>query len=230
MKTIGIIGGMSWESTATYYQILNREVRHRLGGFHSAPIILHSLDFAEIEACQSRGDWESAGVALADSAKRLEIAGADIILLATNTMHKVASYITDASSVPFLHIADATADKLKAAGITKVGLIATRFTMEQDFYKTRLTEVHGINVVVPDKQGRDTIHRIIYEELVQGILKDESRTSALAVLDQLREEGVEAVLLGCTELELLIKPEHTTVPLFDTTAIHATKAVELALE
>ncbi|WP_028116021.1 aspartate/glutamate racemase family protein [Ferrimonas senticii] len=229
MKTIGLLGGMSWESTQSYYQAINRGVKARLGGLHSAKICLYSVDFAEIETLQHQGDWDATAVILADAAKAVERGGADLLLICTNTMHKVAPQIAAQLSISLLHIADATAAQLQAAGISKVGLLGTRFTMEQDFYKGRLTEQFGIEVLVPDEQERGEVHRVIYDELCRGEIKPESRQRYLNIIDSLHRQGAQAVILGCTEIALLVQQSHTSVPLFDTTAIHAEAAVAAAL-
>ncbi|MBU2097595.1 MAG: aspartate/glutamate racemase family protein [Gammaproteobacteria bacterium] len=228
MKTIGLLGGMSWESTQSYYRMINEGVKHALGGLHSAKIVLYSVDFAEIEALQMRGDWLAAGDLLAHAAQSVEKAGADFLLICTNTMHKVAPAITSVISIPILHIADATADVLQADGINTVGLLGTRFTMEQSFYKDRLV-AKGIKVVTPDQLQRNAVHRIIYEELCLGQIKDQSRQEYLAIISHLRGEGAQAVILGCTEISLLVGQSDTATPLYDTTAIHAQQAVKAAL-
>lgn len=228
MKTIGLIGGMSWESTALYYRSLNEGIKARLGGLHSASIALCSVDFAEIEAMQHAGDWEAAGKKLARTGRSVEAAGADFILICTNTMHKVAPAVEAAITVPLLHLADATAERLQAAGVRRVGLLGTRFTMELDFYKGRLA-ANDLDVRVPDDAGRSDVHRIIYEELCLGSVKPDSRARYLEVVDQLGHAGCDAVILGCTEITLLIQQQHTAMPLFDTTAIHAEVAIERAL-
>ena len=227
MKTIGLIGGMSWESTVHYYQILNREAAHRLGGLHSAPILLHSVDFAPIEALQRQGDWVGAGVILADIAKSLEAGGAGVIGLATNTMHIVADAITAAISVPFVHIADPTADALLADGFGRVGLLGTRFTMEMPFYKQKLAD-RGLDVLVPDV-GITNLNGIIYEELVLGIVRDASRQIYVEAIERLAARGAEAVILGCTEICMLIDDDSSPLPTFDTTALHAKALVTAAL-
>ena len=230
MKIIGLIGGMSWESTVPYYRQINETVKGRLGGLHSARIILYSLDFHEIERLQHAGDWQAAGTLLADAARALEAAGADFLVLCTNTMHKVASAIEAAVRIPLLHIADPTADEIRSAGFSAVGLLGTRFTMEQAFYKERLQERHGLKVLVPALPDREVIHRIIYEELCLGKIANESRSEYRRIMASLVEQGAEAIILGCTEISLLIGQNDATVPLFDTTAIHARKAAERALE
>ena len=229
MKTIGLIGGMSWESTALYYREINELVKQRLGGLHSARVLLYSVDFAEIESLQHAGEWEKTASILAAAARSLESGGADFFLICTNTMHKVAKPVQEAVNIPLLHIADATAQALKEQGISRVGLLGTRFTMEQDFYKGRLQQQFGIDVLVPDIGGRDTIHRVIYDELCLGQINESSRQAYLAIVNQLQEQGAEAVILGCTEIGMLIGDCASGVPFFDTTAIHASRAVDRAL-
>ncbi|RUR34175.1 aspartate/glutamate racemase family protein [Vreelandella nanhaiensis] len=230
MQVIGVLGGMSWESTQSYYRALNEGVKQALGGFHSARIVMFSVDFAEIETLQQQGDWEKAGKILAEAALAVERAGADFLLLATNTMHKVAPAIEQAIRIPLLHIADATAEQLQKDGITRVGLLGTRFTMEQDFYKARLQDKFGIEVIVPAEAERTTVHRIIFDELCQGEVNDDSRQRYLEVIDHLHEQGAQAVILGCTEIALLVEQSHTHVKLYDTTALHASRAVARALD
>lgn len=230
MKTIGLIGGMSWESTVTYYQVINEYVRETLGGLHSAKLLMYSVDFAEIERCQSAGEWEKSGEILADAAKRLESAGADFILICTNTMHKVAPQVQRSLDIPILHIADATADALLKSGIRKAALLGTKYTMTQDFYKGRLTE-HGIDVVVPNVQEIEEVNRVIYEELCLGIISEDSRANLKNIIARLKaEDGAQAVILGCTEIGLLIRAEDSALPAFDTTLIHTHAAVQKALE
>ncbi len=229
MKTIGLLGGMSWESTMLYYRWINEGVKRKLGGLHSARIAMVSLDFQEIEELQREHRWEEAGAVLAEAAQQVEAAGADFLLLCTNTMHKVAPQIESALRIPLLHIADATAERIKARGIGTVGLLGTRFTMEEDFYAGRLAEKHGLRVLVPPREDREIVHRVIYEELVLGIVKESSRAEYLRIINDLHERGAEGVIEGCTEIVMLVQQEHTSIPLFDTTAIHAQKAVELAL-
>ncbi|MFI0218681.1 aspartate/glutamate racemase family protein [Streptomyces lydicus] len=228
MRTIGLLGGMSWESTAEYYRLLNELTRERLGGLHSARCVLYSVDFAEIERLQAEGRWEQAAEVLAEAARALESAGVDMLLLCTNTMHKVADEVADAVSVPLLHLADTTAEAVRARGLRRVGLLGTAFTMEQDFYRGRL-ERHGLTVLVPDAAARGTVHRVIYEELCLGVVREESRTAYRAVIDDLVAAGAEGIVLGCTEIELLIGPEHSPVPVFPTTRLHAEAAVTRAL-
>ncbi|MBL0637815.1 aspartate/glutamate racemase family protein [Aeromonas veronii] len=229
MKCIGLLGGMSWESTVSYYQALNRGVRAQLGGLHSARVLLNSVDFAGIERLQHAGDWPATARLLAAEARKLQDGGADFLLIGTNTMHKVAPEIEAAIDIPLLHIADATAAKLQADGITRVGLLGTRFTMEQDFYKGRLQDRFGLAVLVPDEAGRERVHRIIYDELCLGEIRESSRAEYLAIIEGLAAAGAEAVILGCTEIALLVGDARAAVPLYDTTAIHAEAAVALAL-
>ncbi|MFF3765878.1 aspartate/glutamate racemase family protein [Streptomyces sp. NPDC001922] len=228
MKTIGLIGGMSWESTAEYYRLLNEQVREQLGGFHSAKCVLYSVDFAEIERLQVAGRWDEAGEVLADAARSLRNAGADMLLICTNTMHKVADQVAAAVDIPLLHLADATAAAVQAAGLSRVGLLGTAFTMEQDFYRDRLAG-HDLKVLVPDAEDRAVVHRVIYEELVLGIVREESRAAYGEVIGRLVASGAEGIILGCTEIELLIRPEHSPVPVFATTRLHAEAAVTAAL-
>lgn len=229
MKTIGLIGGMSWESTVSYYRAINEEIKHRLGGLHSAKIVLYSVDFHDIERLQHAGDWDAAGALLAEAARSLQAAGADFLLLCTNTMHKVATHIEQTVAIPLLHIADPTAAAIKSAGHSTVGLLGTRFTMEQAFYRDRLKAQHGLQVIVPDDDDRETVHRIIYDELCLGVVKPESRAAYRRIMADVAAQGAEAVILGCTEISLLVGPEDSEVPLFDTTAIHARAAAEYAL-
>ncbi|MGH1390748.1 MAG: aspartate/glutamate racemase family protein [Aeromonas jandaei] len=229
MKCIGLLGGMSWESTVSYYQALNRGVRAKLGGLHSARVLLNSVDFAEIERLQHAGDWPATARLLAAEARKLQDGGADFLLIGTNTMHKVAPEIEAAIDIPLLHIADATARRLQADGIKRVGLLGTRFTMEQDFYKGRLQTHFGLEVLVPAEAERERIHRIIYDELCLGEIRDASRAEYLTIIAGLAAGGAEAVILGCTEIALLVGEAQAAVPLYDTTAIHAEAAVTLAL-
>ncbi len=229
MKTIGLIGGMSWESTVPYYRQINEAVRARLGGLHSARILLYSVDFHDIEVLQRAGDWDGAGRMLAKAAGSLEAAGADFLVLCTNTMHKVAPAIEASVSIPLLHIADATAAEIAAAGHSVVGLLGTGFTMEQAFYRGRLSERHGLRVIVPDAADRAIIHRIIYEELCLGAVHAESRQEYRRIMNELARQGAQAIILGCTEITLLVGAEDSALPLFDTTAIHARAAAEEAL-
>jgi aspartate racemase len=229
MKVIGLLGGMSWESTVEYYRIINRAVRGILGGQHSAKTLLYSVDFGEVEVLQREGRWREADALMVECALRLERGGADFIVLCTNTMHKCAPAIESRVGLPLLHIADATAERVKAAGVRRVGLLATRFTMEDDFYTRRLAERHGIDAVVPDKADRDLVHRVIYEELCRGEVRAESKGEYLRIMDGLAAQGAEAIILGCTEITLLVQPGETPHTLFDTTRIHAEAAVAAAL-
>jgi aspartate racemase len=229
VRTIGLLGGMSWESTAIYYRIINETVKQRLGGLHSAKVVLYSVDFEEIEQLQHRDRWDEAGRLLAEAASRIEAAGAECLVICTNTMHRVAAEIESAVRIPLLHIADATAAALRAAGIVSAGLLGTRFTMEQEFYRGRL-ESHGIQVIVPDDAGRETVHRVIYEELCQGQVKEESRSEFAKIIESLAARGAAGVILGCTEIGLLVRAGDSPVPVYDTTEIHARRAVEWALE
>ncbi|QTD40828.1 aspartate/glutamate racemase family protein [Sporosarcina sp. Te-1] len=230
MKVIGLIGGMSWESSVEYYRIINEEVKRRLGGLHSAKCLLYSVDFDEIERYQSKGDWEKAGEVLGNAARSLEKGGADFIVICTNTMHKVIGNIQSRINVPLLHIADATASQIKEEGINSVGLLGTRYTMEQDFYKSRL-ESNGIKVIVPNNGNeREIINKIIYEELCLGKIHQESRDYFKKIIHGLIESGAEGIILGCTEIGLLVKPGDSKVPLFDTTYIHACEAVKISLK
>jgi aspartate racemase len=228
-KIIGLIGGMSWESSAEYYRIINERVRDRLGGLHSARCLMWSFDFAEVEALQHAGDWDAATALMIEAAQRLERGGADLVVICTNTMHRTADEVQAAIGLPLLHIADPTATRIRAAGLRRVGLLGTAFTMEQAFYKGRLTERHGLDVLVPEDEDRATVHRIIYDELVQGVVEPASRAAYRDVIGRLVARGAEAVILGCTEIMLLVRAEDSAVPLFDTTAIHAETAVEMAL-
>ncbi len=229
MRMIGLIGGMSWESSAEYYRIINEGVRDRLGPTASARCLLWSFDFAEIEALQHHGDWDALAARLVEAARALAAAGAELLLICTNTMHRVAPAIEAAVSVPLLHIADPTAARIRAGGHRRVGLLGTAFTMEQEFYKGRLTARQGLEVIVPGADDRATVHRIIYEELVAGRIEPASRAAFRAIIARLVDAGAEAVILGCTEIMLLVRPEDSAVPLFDTTALHAAAAVEMAL-
>lgn len=228
MKTIGLLGGMSWESTETYYRLINEETKRRLGGLHSAPIAMVSVDFEPIEALQQRGDWQTLGDMLSSQAQRVEAAGADLLLLCTNTMHKVAAQIEAMIDIPLLHIADATAAAIKDAGLESIGLLGTRFTMEQDFYRDRL-ERHGLKVLVPDESGREIVHRVIYRELCLGKIHESSRGEFQRIMTELHSRGAEGMIAGCTEIGLLIQQQHCALPLFDTTAIHSEAAVSWAL-
>ena len=229
VKTIGLIGGMSWESTVPYYRQVNETIKEHLGGLHSAKVVLYSVDFHEVERLQHAGDWDAAGALLADAARSLQAAGADFLVLCTNTMHKVAHAIEGAVNIPLFHIADPTAEEIKRAGYSRIGLLGTRFTMEQAFYKDRLRERHGLDVIVPAQQDRDIVHRIIYEELCLGRIVDGSRDEYRRIIAGLVEQGAQAIILGCTEISLLVAQQDAAVPLFDTTAIHARKAAEWAL-
>ncbi|MDX8453462.1 aspartate/glutamate racemase family protein [Mesorhizobium sp. VK9D] len=230
MKTLGLIGGMSWESTAIYYRLLNEIVRERLGGLHSAKLLLWSFDFAEIAERQHAGDWEGAGALLVEAARRLEAGGAEGLVICTNTMHKLADAVRAAISVPLIHIADATARAVVDAGVKRPALLATRFTMEQDFYKGRLADKYGLEPVVPDQAGRDMVHNVIYDELCQGIVKPESKSAYLEEVGRMRRTGrVDGVIMGCTEITMLIGQGDFDVPVFDTTHIHAEAAVDFAL-
>jgi aspartate racemase len=230
VKTIGLIGGMSWESSAEYYRLINEEVKRRLGGLHSARTLMLSVDFAEIEELQRAGAWEEASKRLIDAGRRLERGGADFVLLCTNTMHRVADELEQALAIPLVHIADATAEAIEAAEIATVGLLGTRYTMEQNFYRGRLADRHGLNVIVPDEPGRTLVHDVIYDELVLGRVEGPSRAAFAEIIGGLVEQGAEAIVLGCTEIGLLVGEADAPVPLFDTTRIHAERAVELALE
>lgn len=229
MKTIGLIGGMSWESTAYYYKLINEDIRSSLGGLHSAKIIIYSVEFAEVERYQSAGQWERCGDILSSAAKSLEAAGADLILLGTNTLHKVAAQIESAVNIPLVHIADATAREIRNCGVRKVGLLGTKYTLTEDFYKQRLID-HGIDVLIPDDEDIEAVNDIIFRELCVGEIRAESRKRLRGVIDRLAGRGAGGVILGCTELGLIIQPEDSPVPIFDTTVIHARRAVELALE
>ncbi len=229
MKTIGIIGGMSWESTVTYYQIINETVKQELGSLHSAKILLYSVDFSEIERCQAEGDWEKSGDILASAAESLERAGADFLVIATNTMHKVAPQIQKRIHIPILHIAEVTAEELKENHITTVALLGTKYTMTQDFYKEKL-ENAGITVLIPDEQEIEVVNSIIYDELCLGSILETSKERYLQVIAALEKRGAQGVILGCTEIGLLIKQKDTDLPVFDTTRIHAVKAAKLSLE
>ena len=229
MKTIGLIGGMSWESTANYYQQINEQVKQRLGGLHSARIVLYSVDFHDIERLQAAGRWNEAGASLAAAARSLEAAGADFLVLCTNTMHKIAPAIEAAVGIPLLHIADATAEAVKRTAIRRIGLLGTRFTMEQDFYCGRLESPHGLEVVVPDGADREIVHNIIYQELCLGIVRDESREAYRKIISRLVARGAQGIILGCTEIGMLVTPSDAPVLVFDTTAIHASSAVDFSL-
>jgi len=229
MRTLGLIGGMSWESTAIYYELINRGVKARLGGHHSARLVLHSVDFAEIERMQRAGAWDEAGEMLAAAALSLERAGAEALVLCTNTMHRVAPAIERAVGAPLLHIVDPTARAIRAAGLKRVGLLATRFTMEEKFYAGRLEERHGLEVLVPEADDRAFVHRVIYDELVHGRVVEASRAGYLRVIEKLAARGAHGVILGCTEIGMLVKPESVALPCLDTTTLHAEAAVDFAL-
>lgn len=229
MKTIGLIGGMSWESSLEYYRIINQAVHAKLGGFHSAKSLMVSVDFAEIETLQQQGRWSDSAQVLAGAAMSLEKGGADFVVLCTNTMHKVAGEIEASLNIPFLHIADATAQQIKDAGFHKVGLLGTRFTMKEDFYKSRLSQRYGLEVMVPNDSEQEIVHRVIYDELVRGEIRQASKVQYIEIIERLIQYGAEAVILGCTEIGLLIRNGDCQVPLFDTTRIHAEAAVEYAL-
>jgi aspartate racemase len=230
MKTIGMIGGMSWESSLEYYRILNETVKARLGGLHSVRCLMYSVDFAEIEELQHKGKWEDATELMIDAAKRVESGGADFLIICTNTMHKMAEEVQQSINIPLLHIADATAASIKSQEIKKIGLLGTRFTMEEDFYKGRLVEKHKLNVIIPNADERRIVHQVIYDELCKGKIKESSRAKFLEIMKYLVEDGAEGIILGCTEIGLLVKQENSLVPLFDTTKIHAEAAVDFALE
>jgi aspartate racemase len=230
MKTIGVIGGMSWESSAEYYRLLNRHAKTRLGGHHNARSLLLTVDFAAVEASQRAGDWIALGAHMADAARHLEAGGADLVILATNTMHRVCESIEAAITVPFLHIADPTGSALRAAGIERVGLLGTRYTMEQSFYTGRLRERYALDTLIPNETDRADVHRIIYDELCHGVIEDGSRRVYQRVIEDLASRGAQAVILGCTEITLLIKPADSVLPVFDTTALHAQAAVDWAID
>jgi len=228
MKTIGLIGGMSWESTVTYYQLLNEGVKNALGGLHSAKVLLYSVDFFEVEALMSRGEWDKAADLLGGVAARLEQAGADMILICTNTLHKVAPQVQGRIQVPLVHIAEAAAEALVARGISRVGLLGTKYTMTLDFYRDKLIE-RGIEVLIPEGEDIDLVNRVIFDELCLGVVKEDSRAEYLRVIESLQRRGAQGILLGCTELGLIVSEQDVTLPLFDTTEIHANKALSLAL-
>ena len=229
LKTIGLIGGMSWESTVTYYKIINETVKEKLGRLHSAKCILYSVDFQEIEECQANGNWEKSGEILGEAANNLEKAGADFIVICTNTMHKVVNQIKEKISIPILHIAEMTAEKILEKGLKNIALLGTKYTMEQDFYKSKLIE-KGINVIIPDKNDIETINEVIYDELCLGTINFNSKKKFLEIVDKLRNKGAEGIILGCTEIGLLIKNEDTDVPLFDTAIIHAEQAAMYSIK
>jgi aspartate racemase len=229
MKTIGMLGGMSWESSIEYYRIINETIKEKLGGLHSAVSLMYSVDFAEIEALQHAGKWDEATQALIEAARHVEAGGADFVVICTNTMHKMADEVEAAIGIPLLHIADATANAIKAKGLSKIGLLGTRFTMEEEFYRGRLIEKHGLDVIIPEADDREIVHRVIYDELVLGEIKTESREQYKKIIEKLINAGAQGIILGCTEIGLLVKDEDSRVPLFDTTHIHAVAAVEMAL-
>ncbi len=229
MKTIGLIGGMSWESSAEYYKIINETVKAKLGGLHSAHLLLYSVDFEEIETLQHAGDWQKATEFMIEAAKRVEKGGADFVLICTNTMHKMADEVQSSIGIPLLHIADAAASKITAQGLEKVGLLGTKFTMEEDFYKGRLKERYFIDVIIPEAEDRKTVHNIIYKELCLGEIRESSREKMKTIIETLVSKGAEGIILGCTEIPLLIEQKDSPVPIFDTTRIHAEAAVEKAL-
>lgn len=230
MKVIGLLGGMSWESTVTYYQLINHKIKAKLGGLHSAKICLYSIDFAELEQLQRQGKWDEAGALLAKAAQKIEAGGADFLVICANTMHKVAEQIQSAISIPVIHIVDAAAEQLLRNKVQKIGLLGTKFTMEEDFYKSRLLQKYNIATIIPSPSQREAIHRIIYDELCMGIINPDSKKVYLNIIDDLSQQGAEGVILGCTEIPLLIQQQDTTVPLYDTTTLHAEYAAYLALD
>jgi aspartate racemase len=230
VKTIGLIGGMSWESSAMYYRIINETVRDRVHPLESAQSLMFTVNFHQVERLQHAGKWDEAGKMLEDAALRLERGGADCVVLCTNTMHKLSSWIENAVKIPLLHIADATAERIKTRGMTKIGLLGTGFTMEQEFYKGRLTEKHGLEVIVPEKPDREIVHRVIYDELVQGKVVDSSKQEYVRIMRDLVNQGAQGIILGCTEIMLLVGQDDSGVPVFDTTTIHAVAAVDFALQ
>ena len=230
MKTIGLLGGMSWESTIPYYRLINEGIKARLGGLHSASLLLHSVDFHEIEACQSSGDWDKAGDILASAAAGLERAGAEGIVLCTNTMHKVASQIEDRCSVPFLHIADATARAIQRANLQQIALLGTRYTMEQDFYRGRMRDAHGIETCVPDGEDRARVNQIIFDELCLGTFSEPSRAYFIDLIARMANQGAQGVIFGCTEIGLLVSQDQSPIPVFDTAALHAADVVDFMLD
>lgn len=230
MRTIGLLGGMSWESTSDYYRLINQGVKRSLGGLHSAKIAMVSVDFQPIEALQHKGDWQGAADLLCESAKNIENAGADFLLICTNTMHKVAPEVEAAINIPLLHIADATAQQLISEGVKRVGLLGTAFTMEQDFYRGRLENMHGLDVLLPSDDDRKIVHDVIYQELCLGEVKADSKLEYLRIINALEKQGAEAIILGCTEIGMLVTQSDTSIRLLDTTAIHAEKAVDFALQ
>ena len=230
MKTIGMIGGMSWESSLEYYRIMNQAAKEKLGGFHSARCILYSVDFDDVEKLQHQGDWESLTRLMIEAAQKVKKAGADFLLICTNTMHKMADEVQKATQIPLLHIADVTAEAVKANGQSRVGLLGTKFTMEQDFYKGRLKEIHGLDVLIPEDKERQAIHDILYNELCLGEIKELSREKFQSIIQNLVKRGAQGVILGCTEIPLIVRQEDYEIPLYDTTALHATAAVDFALQ
>jgi aspartate racemase len=229
MRTLGLIGGMTWHSTVDYYRLINAGVQEKLGGSHSANLLLLSIDFEPIEDMQGRGDWAGMGKLMGEWARRLEAAGAEGLVICTNTMHRLADIVTKAVSVPLIHIADATAQAIKEKGLATIGLLGTRYTMELDFYRGRLEKAHGLKVLIPDEPGRTSVHDIIYKELAQGLVQEDSRREYVAVIEDLKRRGAQGVILGCTEIPLLIKAADSPIPVFDTTALHAAAAVDFAL-
>lgn len=229
MKTIGLVGGMSWESTLEYYRIINQRVKEKAGGFHSAKLVLYSVDFQEVESRQHRGRWDELTALMIDAAQRVERAGADVLLICTNTMHLMADQVQDSIRIPLLHIVDVTAQAVKARSFRKVGLLGTRFTMEQDFYRGRLQKKHGLEVVIPEEQDRALIHAILYDELCLGTISARSKKVFQRIIAKLEDEGAQGIILGCTEIPLLVKQEDYEIPLFDTTTLHARAAVDFAL-
>ena len=229
MKIIGLIGGMSWESSLEYYRIINERIKEKLGGLHSAKSLMYSVDFEEVEKLQQQGKWDEATKLMIDAAKKLECGGADFVVICTNTMHKMAEEMQQSIKIPLLHIADSTAEKIKAAGYKKIGLLGTKFTMEEDFYRGRLTEKYKLEVLIPDEAERQYVHDVIYKELCLGIIQQNSKNRFKTIIDNLSKRGAEAVILGCTEIPLLINQKNVSVPLFDTTRIHAESAVDFAL-
>jgi len=230
VKTIGLIGGMSWESSLEYYRIVNQLVKEKLGEPHSAKCIMYSVDFAEYENLQHEGKWAELTEKMVDIGKKLEATGSDLVLICTNTMHKMAPQVQESIKVPLLHIADAAADEIKSRNMKKVGLLGTKFTMEQDFYKKRIQKKHDIEVIIPDDKERDTVHNVIYKELISGIINESSRKKFQKIIENLKDRGAEGVILGCTEIPLLIKDKDSVIPVFDTTMLHAKKAVEMAFK
>jgi len=230
VKTIGLIGGMSWESSLEYYRIVNQLVKEKLGEPHSAKCIMYSVDFAEYENLQHEGKWAELTEKMVDIGKKLEATGSDLVLICTNTMHKMAPQVQGSIKVPLLHIADAAADEIKSRNMKKVGLLGTKFTMEQDFYKKRIQKKHDIEVIIPDDKERDTVHNVIYKELISGIINESSRKKFQKIIENLKDRGAEGVILGCTEIPLLIKDKDSVIPVFDTTMLHAKKAVEMAFK